>query len=378
VEWKWNLGPRLGIAYDVRGDGKSVIKGYFGRFYINIADSLRVGNPGGVQRVRYKFLDQNQNGLYDGTGELGRIIEDTRGAGGGTAVNPDLMESYGDEFSFSYEQEIMANTGIRFAYVRKMLKHDYGSFNRAQVLPLLNGQGIPCGTALWPCPTDPLTGETLNLVRVPDDAANAQDPLIDTYPDGITNSYDTIQASFDRRFTETFFIGASFNYMWRHERRSASGESQSPLTSDPIAVGFYQNHNADIDIRQNNTSWDARVQGRYVFPHDIAFSANVRMQSGWNWAPIFRPIGGIPGSGTQPVFLENIENNRSQNVTLFDARVEKGFAFEPNYRLSVMVDFYNLLNSNNETNFFIRTTNLQNIIEWLGGRAIKIGVRLTF
>jgi hypothetical protein len=376
VEWKWNVGPRLGIAYDVKGDGKAVIKGYYGRFYVNIADSLRAANPGGVQRVRYKFLDQNQNGLYDGTGELGRVIDDTRGAGGGTPVNPDLTESYGDEFSFSYEQEIMANTGIRLAYVRKMLKNDYGSFNRAQVLPLLNGEGIPCGTGLWPCPVYDVTGETVNVVRVPDEYANVQDPLIDTFPDGITNSYDTIQGSFDRRFTETFFIGASFNYMWRHERRSASGESQSPLTADPLSVAFYQNHSADIDIKQDNTSWDFRIQGRYVFPYDIAFSGNIRVQSGWNWAPIFRTS--IPGSGTQPVFLENIENNRSQNVPIIDARVEKGIAFKTNYRASFMVDFYNLLNNNNETNFYLRTNNLLNIIEWIGGRAVKVGVRLTF
>jgi hypothetical protein len=254
--------------------------------------------------------------------------------------------------------------------------NDYGSFNRAQVLPLVNGQGIPCGDASFPCPTDPLTGERLNVVRVPSEFANAQDPLIDTYPDGITNSYNTLQGSFDRRFTETFFIGGSFSYMWRDERRSASGESRSPLTADPIAVTFYQNHSLDIDIQQKNTSWDARFQGRYVFPYDIAVSGNVRIQSGWNWAPIFRTS--FPGSGTQPIFLESVDSNRSQNVPLVDARFEKGFTFHSKYRASVMLDFYNLLDNNNETNFFIRTTNLGDIIEWIGGRAVKVGFRLTF
>ena len=51
-----------------------------------------------------------------------------------------------------------------------------------QEIPLREA-GIPCGDEAFPCPLDPFTSQPLDVARVPDEAANAQDVAIDTFPD---------------------------------------------------------------------------------------------------------------------------------------------------------------------------------------------------
>ena len=70
------VGPRAGFAYDLRGDSKSVIKGFYGRFYFNSADIIADNqNPVGFAQLRYQFVpctatvttrcDLNGNRLLD-------------------------------------------------------------------------------------------------------------------------------------------------------------------------------------------------------------------------------------------------------------------------------------------------------------------------
>ena len=69
------VGPRAGFAYDLRGNGKSVMKGFYGRFYFNSADIIADNqNPVGAAQLRYNFIDRNGNRLLDGPNELGSFI----------------------------------------------------------------------------------------------------------------------------------------------------------------------------------------------------------------------------------------------------------------------------------------------------------------
>ena len=169
-------------------------------------------------------------------------------------------------------------------------------------------------------------------------------------------TYDTLQVAVNRRFTGRFLLQASFDWQWRDEFRSAADEVRSPLYAEPLQVGLgnrgriWQNHGLDVAFRQRSTNWAGRLRARYTFGPGIGLSTNVRHQSGWPYAPIQRVD--VPGTGTnQPVFLSDISANRSDNVTLVDLRVEKAMATGGGGRLTLMLDAYNLLNSNAATNF---------------------------
>ncbi|MBA2303082.1 MAG: TonB-dependent receptor, partial [Acidobacteria bacterium] len=133
------FGPRAGFAYDLRGDGKSVVKAFYGRYYFNSADIIAdQQNPVGLARLRYNFNDLNGNRLLDGPQELGNFIT-TVGGGGFVTVDPDLERPFGEEVSTHYEQEIREGLSGRASYVYKNLRNDWAEVDLARV----NAQTVP-------------------------------------------------------------------------------------------------------------------------------------------------------------------------------------------------------------------------------------------
>ena len=383
----WNTwAPRLGVTYVLAP--RTVLKGHYGRYYVNLADAHADANPASVAWIRYAFLDQNQNGIYDGAAELGAKLDDLGATGTalraqGTAVDPDLPPEYADEISVLLEHEVAANTSLRLSYVRKDLSGDSGIWNTPQQTALLAGRGIACtADPAWDCPLNALTGAPLTVQRVPDDVAGLIDNRIAAFP-GMASAYDTLQASVNRRFTGGFLLQASVDYQWRDEFRAADSESRSPLYADPLVVGsgghgrIWQNHGLDVDARQATTNWNARLLARYTLPYDVGLAANLRHQSGWPNALIQRVD--IPGTGTnQPIFLADLSENRSDNVTMADLRFDKAFSVGSRGRVTLMLDLYNLFNANAVTNFSLRTGDNKRVIAALDPIAMKLGVRYQF
>ena len=108
------LAPRVGVSWDAMGDGKSVVKAFYGRYYFNIADTLAGADPGGPNTRDYTFNDANGNRLFDGTGELGALVASTGGTS--TTVDPSLKLPYTDEFDLSYDRQFWGESAFRIAY----------------------------------------------------------------------------------------------------------------------------------------------------------------------------------------------------------------------------------------------------------------------
>ena len=119
--------PRLGFSYDLVGDGKSVVKGFYGRYYFNFADRLANLNPGGTNRRDYRFNDLNDNRIFDGVQELGTLIASAGGSS--TTLDPNLKTPYTDELSVSYERQFWGESSFRGAYVRKMSRDEFATYN---------------------------------------------------------------------------------------------------------------------------------------------------------------------------------------------------------------------------------------------------------
>ena len=87
----------------------------------------------------------------------------------------------------------------------------------------------------------------------------------------------------------------------------------------------------------------------------------------------------VPGTGTnQPIFLTDLAANRSENVTMADLRLDKALAVGAGGRLTLMLDLYNLFNSNAVTNFSLHAADAERIIAALDPIAMKLGVRYQF
>ena len=65
-----------------QGDGRTSIKGYWGRFFYNSSDSSATRRiPVGEAEMYFKFNDLNGNKVLDGPQELGAFQRTTGGGG---------------------------------------------------------------------------------------------------------------------------------------------------------------------------------------------------------------------------------------------------------------------------------------------------------
>ncbi len=155
--------------------------------------------------------------------------------------------------------------------------------------------------------------------------------------------------------------------------------STSPLIADPIGVNYFLNPNPAVSNRQETTVYHLAMMGRYVFPWEIGFAANYRFQSGFPFARIISDGTTTPilNATPSPFFVEDLKNNRSDNVHLLNFRVDKAFTVGK-MKITGMFDLYNVLNTNPVTNFNLYSGGFGDIIAVLDPRVAQVGIRVAF
>ena len=375
-----NLAPRFGITYDLTGEGSSVFKAYFGRYYSNVGTGLGSANPGGQADATYRFLDQNQNGLLDGASELGEQLSFAAGAGAGTPIDSNWSLAYADELSASLEHELTSDLGARISYVYKQMRNTWSNVN----LILLNNRNTAATVAACDdCPGG--YNRSFNLMVPPEELVGKSDNLTTNHPGGESDmNFHTVSLALNKRFRNNFFYNIYFDYQWRSEPRSPGTSSTSwaalnPLSSDPTAQGWFINYDQDIPTVQDTTTYQLKSSARYVLPYDVGLAGTYRYISGFNFAPTHR-LNLYDGALKPYMWLGYMNENRSDNVTVIDFRVDKSFALGDTMQVQAIFDLYNALNAATITNFQMldSVAPYQRIVDYLKGRTVGISVRLTF
>jgi hypothetical protein len=197
-----NFAPRLGLAWDIKGDGNSVLRAGLGQFFQRdrISPALGLtGNPPGVLRAGgSRTLD-------------GRFFNVSENAGGSPALGLDIDRENGYlmQYNLSWEQAIGRNSSIEVGYVGSRGKHILQAENLNYVPSGdNNGNGI---------------NDRLEFVQCPvsgGDACRASFRAFGVYGNGNivywTNSgeseYDSIQTQYIARYGRGSQFQASYTW----------------------------------------------------------------------------------------------------------------------------------------------------------------------
>jgi hypothetical protein len=147
---RWHdLSPRLGMSYDVFGDGKTAIKASANRYLQNeAAGSALAADPSPlntlVTSTTRSWADANRNFVPDcnltsplGNGECGAMANPAFGTTrAGSTYDPDLLHGWGKrvanwEYSLGVQRELFARTSIDVAYFRRSYQNFVATDNRA-------------------------------------------------------------------------------------------------------------------------------------------------------------------------------------------------------------------------------------------------------
>jgi hypothetical protein len=374
----WNsVAPRAGFAWDVTGKGKTVLKAFAGRFYINPSTDIGSNeNPVGAAARRFRFNDLNGNRVLD-PGELGAQLT-TVGGAGFVRVDRDIEHPYGDELSASIEHELFPSLSVRSSYVNKRVRNLDDEVDVARV----NAYTIPF--TFLDVGADNQRGtaddQTLNLFDRP--AAIASDRLW-TNPCRVPGvpcedgDYHSVEFALNRRYKDKWMLLTSFEHTWANDFRSNTQASTSAIEAVRHAQRFLWRPNARTFGAQEQTWWNFKVVGRYDLGWGVGVGASYKLQSGFNWARLISV--GLPNAGSESVYAEPIDTNRAPNVGILDVRLDKSFSLSRAGKLTFIADLFNATNSNVVTNFRVTSgTRFQEVISVLDPRVFRFGVRYTY
>ena len=365
----WNyLLPRLSAAFDLTGDGKTVIKGGFGRYGYMREEALpRRYDPNSIGYAVFQWHDLNGNNDWD-IGETNRdlngpdFIESTGHEFAAVAPNfipnPDEKQVMFDEWSVNLERELMANFALRVTGIYTQTSNVQGQVNNfrpyeAYNIPVTNRDPGPDGRVG--------TGDDGGLVTYWEFSPTLQGAQFEqfmpvTWPGNAADqNYKTLEIATVKRLSNNWQLVASYSTTKKNYPIGAPGLARatgfgtaSPTFSPAGDNAGFLTPNTEINTTDNTWEWDAKVSGTYVFPADFIVSSSFHHTSGDPFARQVRFTGGR----TVPFAIVNVDpigTYRRPHLNVMTARVEKRFTFASSQTATISLNIYNALNTNTVT-----------------------------
>jgi len=370
-----NFAPRIGLNYDLTGDGKTVFKTSYGLYWFNPGPGLASSaNPNQAAKfVQYQWkpsttvcppfsyctYQPGQEGTVQSTQLAGTIT-----------VDPNLVDPHSNQFTAYVERQLTEGVGLRGGYTYLSVVNQYGTF---QPLRPISAYSVPFSV------TDPL-GNTDTFYGIPNAQATTASAanVVMNQPDN--GYYKTVELSINKRLSHHFSAGGGYNYTWINDYPVG-------YPNTPNSPGMY-----------NYTNYSLKVNAQVELPWGILASAVYRFQSGQNYAtqyPVSAPtscactfsaagggqaggqtLAAAPSLSSTTVFLTPYNQNRMDNISVFDLRGEKQINLPKDLKVRLFVDGYNLFNSYAaETISFTAGTSFQQPTAILGPRTGRIGFR---
>jgi len=355
--WK-DLVPRLGIVYDLFGNGKTALKMSASKYVqgegVSLAQSL---NPLYLTSQRCAWSDLNGD-----TEAQTNEISSCQGWTGGinTRIDPDLKRPYQWEYVAQVQRELMPKFSVSVGYYHRRIDQQYGIRN------LL----IPADTYAPVTIRNPLDGSDLVVYNQSAATAGKVDNLL-TNQDELWSRYHGFEASFEKRFAGGGMIMGGFTAGRNRGNIRGSGtdlNNPNSLINAIGAVGY------DVPYQFN-------MAGSWVLPLAIQVSGSLRAAAGQPTRRVYTVTRSVVPNLTQvnqSVDLLESGELRLDGNKLLDLRIAKVFRIS-GARLEAIADIYNVLNSNavigEVTTIGSSLGRPSGIIE---GRLLRLGIQMTF
>ncbi len=385
--------PRLSLIYDIRGNGKDVIKLNVARYGTRVGyEFATLVNPTPWAEIDLRWVDSNGDGRVTSnelfgtdwaTGEPTVDPNDPNGwsyYGGFNPSDPTKVASTNkfdpnyktpllDEVSLSYEKELFADFAASLGLFYKK-RHRF-AWNKG----ILADGTVETKDNWYLGGTDPVSNQPYYLRKA---------RPVGTYRTNANNAYERylgIEIVLKKRLTNRWMMDGSFTYSdWTYHY---NGDYDFDLTNhdyyDGGVLAPASGGSGFVNVFVN-ARWQAKLSGLYQFPYGINASATFFAREGYvypTYSLLNRPkigwtnmYGHVGSAGT-------FGDTRLPNFFEMNLRLEKTFNISETATVTLSADAFNVLNANTTLarNGMVTSPQFEYTQRILNPRVFRFGVR---
>ncbi|MGE0815408.1 MAG: carboxypeptidase regulatory-like domain-containing protein [Vicinamibacterales bacterium] len=363
----WNgVAPRVGVIFDLAGDGQTVLKANYGYFWHN--PGVGVGgaaNPNtAAKNATYRWNDANGDRVWQPGEETTLVSAALEGA---VLLDPDITQPYSHEASVWLERQLASTLGVRAGFVYKT--QDDLIDTSAQPLRGFDAFTVPFTYVDIGVDGRRGTADDTNIAML-----GLPSSLASQFP---TTTIVSNTNQYSRARTAELSLNKRYGNRWSGQ----IGGAFTWLTDFPNGP----QRNPNSPGAEDRTLWNMKVTASYDAGWGVRVTPVIRHQSGSNYArelTISAPAGLIAtsgGTGGNRAYADRAGDNREDNIWVFDIRGEKTIETVGRTRVRLFLDLFNMANSHSSETIS-RATGLgyQKPSAILAPRTARLGFRFVW
>ena len=319
--YTWNtLAPRIGLNYKLTGDGRTVLKLHYGRYYaagVTGAFGTSVPSISPVYAGTWNFATNAFDNIELASGSSNKIF------------SADQKPPKTDQYVVGVEREVLKQLTLSVDYLHK----------RSRDLPgWVDTEGTYVPFTYIDNAGKNATGNALTLYQIMSPLADRR--LVFTTPSGTRSDVDALSLTATKRMSQKWQMTTSA--VFQH----ATGDKVEGTSASLNWREFGQNPNDYVNsdgLLGRDRFFTFKTQFLYTgLPGGFTASASYFHATGY---PTIRKVF-VPATGlSQSILMEpRSDDLRFPSVNNLDIRGQKDFRFRESVRLSLFIDVFNLTN----------------------------------
>lgn len=358
---KNNLGPRVGFAYDLYGNGKSVLRGGYGMFFGRLPNAvlmntlLNTGSPLGQYTASLK---PNAAGAPVFPNVISAAKPPTPAS---YFFAPNLQNPMVHEFDLILQQQIGRGTVASFSYLGA-LGRELTNFVNTNLAPPSSTTTI---TIADPTGKGPLANGATYVVPQYTAYVNPNFTAITEVSSNVNSTYHGLAVEVQNKSLRT--IQFDVNYVWSH----ALDYNQNAQTNGTANLQYDPDGSQKADYGNSNYNVPNRLAGYvlYNFPNSSRGDWVKYLANDWSINTGFQAQNGLPYTASLSGYPSYPALNSSWNGAggtsyipaigrntykyprdiVQDVRLQKQLSFSDRYKGEARLDLYNVYNHQNVT-----------------------------